>query len=82
MENQDGKATAILVLGIVSIICCAPCGIASLIMYSSYKDQISSLAIGKANAGKICAIVGLALWAVGLVLNIFTQSAAVIFSNM
>lgn len=65
--NKGGNATAILVLGILSIVCCAPCGIVSLIMYLSNKDNIAVNEQGKAKGGFICSIIGLALWVIGII---------------
>lgn len=68
-NGKSTNATAILVLGILSIVCCAPCGIAALIMYLTGKDNVDADQAGKAKAGFICSIIGLALWVVGIILT-------------
>lgn len=40
-QNKDNYAVAILVLGIVSICCCAPCGIVALALRASSINDIS-----------------------------------------
>ena len=67
------RGTAILVLGILSIVCCFICGIIAWVMAN--KD-LSEMAAGKMDpsgegltkAGKICGIVGVAIQIVGFVI--------------
>ena len=67
MEQQyyepvyDGKPAMILAFGIVSICCCAPFGIASIVMYLIGKDSFPEDKKGMATAGFICSIVGLSM---------------------
>ncbi len=68
--EKDGVATAILVLGILSIICCAPCGIVSLVLRSNNKDLISPEKQSMVQAGYITSIIGLCIWGVGILANI------------
>ena len=74
-ENKDGMATAILVLGILSIVCCAPCGIVSLVLRSSNKDLISPEKQGMVQAGFITSIIGIVLWCIGIVVYMITAAA-------
>lgn len=61
-ENQsDGMAVASLVLGILSIVCCMPCGIAGLILSIIYKNKVSNEKRGLITAGMITSIVGVVL---------------------
>lgn len=69
-ENKDGMATAILVLGILSLVCCAPCGIVALALRASNIDKISAEKQGMVKAGFICSIIGIALWGLGIILNL------------
>ena len=75
--EKDGMATAILVLGILSIICCAPCGIVALVLRASNKDQISEEKQGLVTAGFITSIIGIALWAIGIIVYIVVGAATV-----
>lgn len=77
-NEKDGYAVAILVLGILSIVCCAPCGIVALVLRASNKDQISAEKQGLVTGGFITSIIGISLWAIGIIVYIF--SAAVLFS--
>ncbi len=66
------NATAILVLGILSIVLCQPLGIAALIMgnqsislYNQNPGLYTEGSLGTVKAGRICGIIGLcliALW--------------------
>lgn len=65
LENdKDNYAVAILVLGILSICCCAPCGIVSLVLRASSKDEISPEKQGMVTAGFVTSIIGIALWVI------------------
>ena len=70
VENKDGMATAILVLGILSLVCCAPCGIVALALRATNIQYISEEKQGMVKAGFVCSIIGIALWGVGIVLNL------------
>ena len=76
-NDKDGMATAILVLGILSIVCCAPCGIVALVLRANNKDQISPEKQGLVTACFITSIVGLCLWAIGLIIYIFSAVFAI-----
>lgn len=77
-NDKDGMATAILVLGILSIVCCAPCGIVALVLRAGNKDQISPEKQGLVTAGFVTSIIGLCLWVIGLI--IYIASAAFTFT--
>jgi hypothetical protein len=69
------RGTLILILGILSIVCCAPIGIAALIMGSSDLKEMDAGTMdpagrGSTNAGKICGIIGLVIWAILIVVNL------------
>jgi hypothetical protein len=72
---ETSQATLILVLGILSILCCGPLGIAAWIMGNT---EINAIDAGRrppenratANAGRICGIIGIAVWAVGILLSV------------
>lgn len=73
-EQQLPNATATLVLGILSIVVCFICGIIALVMSNKdvalYKSNPSAYSVTSYNnikAGRICAIVGIALQVVGLI---------------
>lgn len=66
---KSSVAVWTLVLGILSIVCCAPCGIASIIVWAINKDKFADADKGKAKAGLICAIIGVVLWVLGLIIS-------------
>ena len=76
MQNpypEQSQATTILILGILSIVCCGLLGIAAWIMGNNELKGIDEGRRppenrGTANAGRICGIIGVALTALGLVL--------------
>lgn len=78
MYPNDDKASIILILGILSIICCAPCGIGAIVMRNMYKDTISPQNQGLVSGGFITGIIGLALWAVALVFYLILFMIAVL----
>ena len=71
------NATATLVLGILSIVVCFICGIIALVISNKdvalYKANPELYAEGSYNsikAGRICAIIGIALQVIGLIIYI------------
>lgn len=68
-KNKDGYATAILVLGILSLVCCAPCGIVSLVLWASNKNDISAKKKGLVTAGFVISIIGIVLWVLALIIG-------------
>ena len=58
-QNKDNYAVAILVLGIVSICCCAPCGIVALALRASSINDISPEKQGMVTAGFVTSIIGI-----------------------
>ena len=72
---EPSQATTILVLGILSIVCCGLLGIAAWVMGNNELKAIDEGRRppenrGTANAGRICGIVGVVLTALGLVLAV------------
>ncbi len=70
---EPSQATTILVLGILSIVCCGLLGIAAWVMGNNELKAIDEGRRppenrGTANAGRICGIVGVVLSALGLIL--------------
>lgn len=76
-NDKDNYATAILVLGILSIVCCAPCGIVALVLRSSNKNEISEDKQGLVTAGFITSIIGLCLWGIGILVYVFSAVFAI-----
>ncbi len=71
------NATATLVLGILSIVVCFICGIIALIisnkdvsLYRNNPELYSEASYNSIKAGRICAIVGIALQLIGLIVYI------------
>ncbi|MCH5264308.1 MAG: DUF4190 domain-containing protein [Lachnospiraceae bacterium] len=76
--SKDGTATAILVLGILSIVVCAPCGIVALVLRANNMSEISPEKQGMVKAGFICSIIGLSLWVIGIIT--YALTAPVLFT--
>ncbi len=75
--SQLPNATATLVLGILSIVVCFICGIIALAisnkdlsMYKNNPELYSTASYNNIKAGRICAIIGIALQVIGLILYI------------
>jgi hypothetical protein len=72
------NATTVLVLGILSIVVCFICGIIALIISSGDKrmyDQNPNLYTASSydmlRAGRICSIISLCLWGLGIMFYVF-----------
>lgn len=72
------NATTVLVLGILSIVACFICGIVALSIASRdkqlYEDNpglYTASSYDMLKAGRICSIVSLCIWAVGVVFYVF-----------
>ncbi len=69
------RATLILVLGIVSLVCCGPLGIAAWIMGNGDLKEMSAGTMDpegrqQTNAGRICGMIATILMALGLLFGI------------
>lgn len=74
---QLPNATATLVLGILSIVVCFICGIVALVisnkdiaLYKANPELYSTASYNNIKAGRICAIIGLALQVIGIIIYI------------
>ena len=67
--EKDGYAVPIMVLGILSLVCCAPCGIVALVLRAVNKDQISPEKQGYVTAGFVTSIVGLICQGLGILVG-------------
>ena len=72
---EQHRGFMILVLGIMSIICCNLLGIAAWVMANEDlarmdRGQMDSSGRGLTQAGKICGIIALGFFALGIVLQI------------
>jgi hypothetical protein len=70
---EQSQATTILILGILSLVCCAPLGIAAWIMGNNELRAIDEGRRppenrGTANAGRICGIIGAAFLVIGIII--------------
>lgn len=81
-NDKDGYAVAILVLGILSIVCCAPCGIVALILRANSKNEISAEKQGLVTAGFITSIIGICIWAIGIIAYILVAVLAISTATM
>ena len=69
MQQKPEGAAAVLVVGIVSLVVCAPLGIVAWIMGNSYVGKCRALGVepeGIGVVGKILGIVATALMAIGI----------------
>jgi uncharacterized protein YqhQ len=85
--QQLPNATTTLVLGILSIVVCFVCGIIALVisnkdiaLYERNPEDFSVASYNNIKAGRICAIVGIALQLVGAI--IYCIFLYFVFSNM
>jgi hypothetical protein len=76
-EMQLPNATATLVLGILSIVVCFICGIIALVisnkdiaLYKADPGRYSAASYNNIKAGRICAIIGIGLQVLGLIIYI------------
>ena len=72
------NATTVLVLGILSIVTCFICGIIALSiasgdrqLYQNNPNLYTTASYDMIKAGRICAIVSLCIWAVGIMFYVF-----------
>ena len=68
---EESQATVVLVLGILSLVCCAPLGIVAWVLGNTELKAIDEGRRppenrGTASAGRICGIVGTCIAAVGI----------------
>ena len=82
------NATTVLVLGILSLVVCFICGIIALIMSSGDKrmyelnpGHYTSSSYDMLRAGRICSIVSLCLWGVGIIFYVFIIIFAISFGH-
>ena len=84
------RGTLILVLGILSLVLCAPVGIAAWIMGGSDLKEMAAGTMDPTGrdttkAGKICGMIGVALMVIGMVIGalfIFGLGAAISTSHI
>jgi hypothetical protein len=76
-QRQLPNTTAVLVLGILSIVFCFFCGIVALVMsaqdvrlYKENPDLYTRSSYDLLNAGRICSIVSLCMWALAILIFI------------
>ena len=76
-EQPLPNGTATLVLGILSIVVCFICGIVALVisnkdlaLYQANPGQYSAASYSNIKTGRICAIIGLALQVIGIIIYI------------
>ncbi|MBI2731099.1 MAG: hypothetical protein HYX40_10165 [Sphingobacteriales bacterium] len=71
---QLPNATAVLVLGILSIVICGFLGIIGLVLgnkdlslYKANPGIYSEASLSSVKSGRICSIIGLCLWGIGII---------------
>jgi len=76
------RGTLVLVLGILGLVVCPICGIFAWIFGNADLKEMAAGTMDRSgesntNAGKICGIVSVVLWAIGIVLYILIVALAV-----
>jgi hypothetical protein len=72
-SNRPHRGVLILILGILGIVLCCPLGIAAWVMGNSdlramERGEMDKTGEGMTQAGKICGIISVALWALGAII--------------
>ena len=81
------RGTTILVLGILSLVCCHPLGIAAWIMGNTDLKEMAAGTMdptgqGTTNAGKICGIIGTVLTVLGVLALLFYVVVVVLMASV
>jgi hypothetical protein len=74
------RGVAVLILGIVGLVICMPCGIVALVLGNGALKEIDSnpgayTNRGMVNAGRILGIVAIVLWVIGFVVSLISRMA-------
>ena len=80
------RGTLILVLGIIGIVCCFICGIIAWVMGNNDLKEIDAGRMdptgrGLTQAGKICGMIGVILWIIGLAIQLLTGAGMFLFHS-
>jgi hypothetical protein len=82
------NATAVLVLGILSIVVCSICGIIGLVLanrdlrlYNSHPEMYTEGSLSNLKAGRVCSIIGVVLLGLAFLYFIFVLVFIGSFSN-
>lgn len=72
------RGTAVLILGIVGLLICAPLGIVALVMGNNALKEIDANPSaytnrGMVNAGRILGIIAIALWVIGAIIGLVSN---------
>jgi hypothetical protein len=83
-SSGSSNATLILILGILSIVICAPLGIAAWIMGNNALAEIDRgegdlSQRGTISAGRICGMIGVAIWVIGCLVWIVALGGLAMF---
>lgn len=83
---KSHRGTLILVLGILSLVCCGPLGIAAWLMGNTDLKEMAAGTMdptgqGMTNAGKICGIIGTVLTILGAILGIIYFVVVVLMAS-
>lgn len=73
-QRMPDGASTILICGILSLVVCAPIGIAAWVMGNTYMSQCRRMRVepdGVATAGRICGIVGTVLFGLQIAMMMF-----------
>lgn len=74
------RGVAVLVLAIIGLLVCAPCGIVALVLGNNALKEIDANPgaysnRGMVNAGRILGIIAIALWVIGIVIGVITNAS-------
>ena len=72
------RGVAVLVLGIIGLLICAPCGIVALVLGNSAIKEIDAnpgayTNRGMVNAGRILGIIAIVLWVIGALISLIAR---------
>jgi hypothetical protein len=80
MSLKPHRGTAVLILGILGLVCCVICGIIAWVMGSNDLREMAAGTMdrsgeGLTKAGRICGIISVCLLIVGIVINVILLAA-------
>ncbi len=74
------RGVAVLVLGIIGLLICAPCGIVAFVLGNNAMKEIDAnpgayTNRSMVNAGRILGIIAVVLWIIGIVISVIARMA-------
>lgn len=81
LGSEHPEGMKLLVISIIALICCAPVNIWVLVKANGILANPGGYNLSKVTTARIIAIVSLVLWALGIVVNIFTGGFAALMGD-